>query len=97
MDFLVRVDASRAYGLPEDERIALIERERERGLELMAENVIRHFWRVPGTHANVGIWSAPDADTLEEALTSLPIHPYADIEVTALATHPMTRMREAAA
>ncbi|GAA5122535.1 muconolactone Delta-isomerase family protein [Haloechinothrix salitolerans] len=97
MDFLVRVDASRAYELPEDERTALIKRERVRGLELMEENVIRYFWRVPGTRANVGIWSAPDADALEEVLASLPIRHYADIEVTALATHPMTRMREAAA
>ncbi|MCP9955715.1 muconolactone Delta-isomerase family protein [Actinomadura madurae] len=97
MDFLVRVDAARAYELPEDECAALIDRERARGLELMEEGVIRHFWRLPGTRANIGVWSATDADALEEALASLPIRPYADIEVTALATHPMTRMREAAA
>lgn len=97
MDFLVRVDATRAYGLPVEERGALIDRERARGLELMADGTIRHFWRLPGTRANLGVWSAKDADALEAALTSLPIHPYADIEVTALATHPMTRMHEAAA
>ncbi|WP_425551093.1 muconolactone Delta-isomerase family protein [Amycolatopsis samaneae] len=34
------------------------------------------------------------ADGLEEALTSLPIRPYVDIDVTPLATHPM--MRESA-
>lgn len=90
MDFLVRVDASRAYELPADEATDLIARERVRGRELMAENVIRHFWRIPGTRANIGIWSTPDADALEEALSSLPIRPYAQIQVTALATHPMT-------
>ncbi|GAA3544058.1 muconolactone Delta-isomerase family protein [Amycolatopsis ultiminotia] len=95
MDFLVRVDATGVYELPETERLDLIERERARGLELMAENVIREFWRLPGTKANLGIWTAKDADALEAALVSLPVHPYARIEVTALATHPMTRMRQA--
>ncbi len=95
MDFLVRIDTSDAYELPVDERNDLIERERVRGRELMAEGVLRHFWRLPGRRANIGIWTAPDADALEEALTSLPIWPYADIEVTALATHPMTRQMAA--
>jgi len=91
MDFLVRVDASRAYDLPVDERTDLIERERVRGRELMSEGVIQHFWRLPGRRANIGIWSAVDSDTLEAALTSLPIWPYADIDVTALAGHPITK------
>ena len=85
MDFLVRVDFARAYELPEDERAALIERERSRGRELLSQGVIRQLWRLPGTRTNIGIWSAADADALEEALASLPIRPYAEIQVTALA------------
>ncbi|MCB5905918.1 muconolactone Delta-isomerase [Streptomyces pinistramenti] len=93
MEFLVQVDGSRVYTLPADERDDLIRRERERGRQLLDEGVIQQFWRIPGRRGNVGIWSAVDADALEEALTSLPIWPYADIEVTALATHPMIRQR----
>ncbi len=37
MDFLVRVDFSRAYDLPEDERTVLLERERSRGRELLSQ------------------------------------------------------------
>ncbi|GAA2631873.1 hypothetical protein GCM10009863_54580 [Streptomyces axinellae] len=59
-----------------------------RGRELMAEGVLRHFWRLPGKRADLGIWTV--ADALEEALESLPVRPYADIDVTPLATHPMT-------
>jgi muconolactone D-isomerase len=84
MDFLVRVDFARAYELPEDERAAPIERERFRGRELLSQGVIRQLWRLPGTRTNIGIWSAADADALEEALASLPIRPYTEIEVTAL-------------
>lgn len=89
MDFLVRVDSTRAYALPAAELANLTERERARGRELIAEGVIRHFWRLVGPHGNVGVWRADDADALSAALMSLPVWPYADIEVTPLATHPM--------
>jgi muconolactone D-isomerase len=56
----------------------------------MSEGVIRHLWSLVGQRRNVGIWAAEDADELQAALTSLPVWPYADIEVTPLATHPMT-------
>ena len=42
-----------------------------------------------GRKANVGIWSARDADHLNEALQSLPIWPLITLEVTPLATHPL--------
>jgi muconolactone D-isomerase len=87
MDFLVRVDFSRAYDLPEAERTVLLERERSRGRELLSQGVIRQLWRLPGTRANIGIWSAADANALEEALASLPIRPYTEIDVTALANY----------
>jgi muconolactone D-isomerase len=61
MDFLVRVDFARAYELPEDERAALLERERSRGRELLSQGVIRQLWRLPGTRTNIGIWSLPVA------------------------------------
>jgi len=84
MDFLVRVDFARAYELPEDERAALLERERSRGRELLSQGVIRQLWRLPGTRTNIGIWSAADANALEVALASLPIRPYSEFDVTAL-------------
>lgn len=90
MDFLVRINTSRAYELPTGEREDLIKRERVRGRELMSQGVLRHFWRLPGQRANIGVWTAADADALEDALESLPVRPYADIDITPLATHPMT-------
>ena len=71
MDFLVRVDIARAYELPDDERAALIERERSRGREPLSQGVIRQLWRLPGTRTNIGIWSATDADALEEGACQL--------------------------
>jgi muconolactone D-isomerase len=44
---------------------------------------------LPGQKANVGIWSARDADQLTEAFQSLPIWQLITLEVTPLATHPL--------
>jgi muconolactone D-isomerase len=88
MDFLVRWDFCRVYELPEEERAALMEGERARGRELFSQGVIRQLWQIPNTRTNIGIWSAADADALEEAFASLPLRPYSHIEVTALATFP---------
>jgi muconolactone D-isomerase len=88
MEFLVRWDFCRVYELPEEERAALMEGEHARGQELFSQGVIRQLWQIPNTRTNIGIWSAPDADALEEAFASLPLRPYSHIEVTALATFP---------
>jgi muconolactone D-isomerase len=89
MDFLVRIDTAAVYRLPDRERNELIERERMRGWELHAGGFLRKAWSLPGQKANVGIWSARDADQLTEALQSLPIWPLITLEVTPLATHPL--------
>ena len=89
MDFLVRIDTTAVYRLPDGERRELIERERARGRELHADGVLRKAWSLPGQKGNVGIWSARDADRLTEALESLPIWPLIAVEVTPLATHPL--------
>ena len=89
MNFLVRMDTTAVYQLPDRERKELIERERMRGRELHAGGFLRQAWSLPGQKANVGIWSARDADQLSEALQSLPIWPLIALEVTPLATHPL--------
>lgn len=89
MDFLVRLNTTAVYRLPDGERRELIERERMRGRELHADGFLRKAWSLPGQKANVGIWSARDADQLTEALQSLPIWPLITLEVTPLATHPL--------
>jgi muconolactone D-isomerase len=89
MDFLIRIDTTAVYQLPDRERKELIERESLRGRELHAGGILRKVWRLPGQKANISIWSARDADQLTEALQSLPIWPLITLEVTPLATHPL--------
>lgn len=87
MEFLVEIEVRLPAGLEPGERDRLLAAEASRGTELAREGVLRAIWRVPGRFANCAIWSAPDATVLHSALTSLPLWPYLDVEVTALARH----------
>lgn len=85
MEFLV---AMRIHLPPEHpRREEILARERERALALRGSGAIKRIWRVPGQAANVGVWEAEDATILHQLLSSLPLFPYSDLEVTALATH----------
>jgi len=43
---------------------------------------------VAGRYANVSIFDVENNDELHQLLSSLPLFPYMDIQVTALARHP---------
>jgi muconolactone D-isomerase len=85
MEFLVHITVSIPDTIAED----VVAQERRAGAELRDAGIIRRIWRVPGTTGNVGIWEAPDATALHEALSSLPAFPWARAEVTPLAVHPL--------
>ena len=87
MEFLLEIEVRLPQHLTDEERTRLIAAERTRGGELAAQGIIRAIWRVPGRFANRAIWSTPDATTLHEAITSLPLWPYIDAKVTPLARH----------
>jgi len=88
--FLVRIEVRLPPDLAPEARSELLEDERRRGRELKEAGLIVDIWRIPGRLENVGIWSAQGPTALHEALRSLPVAGYAEIEVTALARHPLT-------
>ena len=46
------------------------------------------LWRVVGRYANVSRFDVESGDELHQLLSSLPLFPYMDVEVTALTVHP---------
>lgn len=88
-EFLVRAEIRLPPGMSDDERDELAAREAVRGRELQDSGSIVRIWRVPGRHANVAIWRASDASDLHALLTSLPLFRWMEIEVEALARHPL--------
>lgn len=92
MEFLVRFEATLPESMDDERRAALKAAERARAVELRDAGVLRRLWRVPGRRGTVGLWEAPDATALHDALSSLPQFPWMDVtSVEPLATHPQER------
>lgn len=88
MEFLVHVELDLPSTLTVAQRDELAAAESARAAELRADGRLRRLWRIPGRRANWGLWEAADATELHEALASLPLWPWMDVEVVALAEHP---------
>jgi muconolactone D-isomerase len=89
MNYLVTATPTeRLRDLSDDESAELMAREREVATTLITEGTITWMWRLPGTGTSVAIWNAESADALDAHLGTLPVFPYHDVEVTALAAHP---------
>jgi muconolactone D-isomerase len=86
-EFLVEIEIELPPSTPDGERAALIEAEAVRGRELRDAGSIVRMWRIPGRRANVGVWSAADASELHEAISSLPLFPWMNVQVRPLADH----------
>ena len=63
-------------------------REKARALELQRDGRWVALWRVVGRYANVSIFDVASGDELHELISGLPLWPYMDVRVTALAHHP---------
>ena len=88
MEFLVEIEISWPPDGDGERRAALVAAEARRAIELASAGTIRRLWRIPGRWANVGLWEAPDATALHEAIASLPFYPWLKVVVRPLAAHP---------
>lgn len=86
-EYLVRITLSRPVAIDDDTWTAVLEAERVVGLDYRRRGVMVRIWRVPGTSANVGVWSASDATELDHLLRGLPAFRFMAIHVEALAVH----------
>jgi muconolactone D-isomerase len=67
---------------------ALSAAEVERAKVLQRAGKWLHIWRIAGKWANISIFKVDDAGELHELLSTLPLFPFMEIEVTALCHHP---------
>ena len=84
--------------VPHDVDPALFDRlkaeEKARAEVLQREGKWRHLWRVAGRYANISVFDVDSHDELHTILSGLPLFPFMDISVTALAQHPSAIQRE---
>lgn len=88
MLFHVRMTVRLPHDLPAAEADDLKTREKALAQRLQREGRWLHLWRVVGQYANVSVFDVADNAALHDLLTSLPLFPYMDIEVTPLCRHP---------
>ncbi|OMQ15601.1 muconolactone delta-isomerase [Modestobacter sp. VKM Ac-2676] len=92
MEFLVRSENRLPADFPPERRAELRAGERARAVELRAAGVLKRLWRVPGRQRHRrALYEAADPAELHDALMSLPMAPWLDVHVEALATHPQER------
>jgi len=64
-----------------------VAREKAYSQKVQREGKLLEIWRIAGKYSNISIFEVDSADELNEILFALPLFPYMDIEVTALARH----------
>lgn len=62
--------------------------EKARSQELQRQGKWPHLWRIAGRYANISIFDVESHDELHALLSTLPLFPFMEIEVTPLARHP---------
>ena len=88
MLYCVRMDVNVPFGFDNEELEELKGKEKARAEVLQRTGKWRHLWRVAGRYANISVFDVADHDELHAILSSLPLFPFMDINVTALARHP---------
>ncbi len=88
MLFQVQMDVRLPPAMPESQAAELKKVEKERAQALQAAGKWRHLWRIAGRYANVSIFDVADVDELHALVSTLPLFPYMEIQVTPLCRHP---------
>lgn len=88
MLYLVHMVVNIPPDLPAEEAAQIKAQEKAYSQRLQREGKWQHIWRVAGEYANYSVFDAQDHDELHAVLSNLPLFPYMQIKVTALAKHP---------
>ena len=88
MLYHVRMDVRVPHDVDAAQFETLKAAEKARAEALQREGKWRHLWRIAGAYANYSVFDVADHDELHMILSTLPLFPFMDIEVTPLARHP---------
>ncbi|WP_027349071.1 muconolactone Delta-isomerase [Halotalea alkalilenta] len=88
MLFIVDMKVNLPPDMAPERAVKLKADEREMAQRLQREGRWRHLWRVAGSYANVSVFDVESPEQLQEAISSLPLFPYMDINVRAVCRHP---------
>ena len=88
MLYHVRMDVRPPSGIDPAAFERLKAEEKARAQELQRQGKWVHLWRIAGRYSNVSVFDVADHDELHGILSTLPLFPFMEVEVTPLARHP---------
>ena len=95
MLFMLKIVVRVPGDWPPEKLAEINKRETARSMQYVREGRLKRIYRIAGKRANFSIWDVNSLEELHETLTSLPLHPYMDIEVYPLIKHTTTMAWEA--
>ncbi len=87
MEYLARIEQHLSPDIDPERLAAVKAAEGVRGAELVAAGKLRRIWRIPGRRAVMALYRVDGPEELHEVLSSLPLFPWMDIEITPLGAH----------
>lgn len=94
MLFMVRIKVELPGEMDPAKVKALGDAEADRAIELIQAGKMRKVWRIVGERANFSIWEADSLESFHADISSLPLHPWMNVEVTPMIEHPATQAYE---
>ena len=88
MLYLAHMVVRLPHDMPQTQADEIKAREKAYAEELQHSGKWLHLWRVVGEYANYSVFDVDSNDELHQILSRLPLFPYMEIKVTALAQHP---------
>lgn len=88
MLYHVQMDVRPPHDIDPEQFERLKAEEKARSQELQRAGKWPHLWRITGRYANISIFDVESHDELHALLSTLPLFPFMQIEVTPLARHP---------
>lgn len=88
MLYLVHMTVNIPSTLAPEEAARIKAEEKAYSQELQRAGKWPHLWRVVGEYANYSVFDVASNDELHDTLSRLPLFPFMQITVTALAKHP---------
>jgi len=87
MEFLARVEQHISPDMDPDRLAAVKAAEKVRAQELIDAGKMRRIWRLPGRRAVMALYDVDSIDELHDLISSLPLFPWMDVEITPLSHH----------
>ena len=89
MEFLININITWPTQLPDETIQRISDEERQMAANLTDAGHLVRMWRVPGRRENWGLWRAADPTEMHKIISALPVWPYMQVQIIALAEHPV--------